>query len=401
MIDDTFSLPFTPFKLEIGFDRQDTQRLLVAAFDLGCSDIRVQSGDYITVFFKRKWYPFTTRPLEHTEVERVLIMLAGATAVSRLGNGNEIDDAPEFFREDAHRVRSRYRLNAVAARVGNTPNGISLILRTIPNDLPHMDKQGFAEDLAEGLLPARGLVLVAGPTGSGKTTAIASALHERLKERPAPSILTYEDPDEFNYGLVGLGRGPLVSQVVIEKHIKDWSRAGPTAMRRKGDLILMGEVRDRESADATIEMAITGHGVYATIHADTPDETIFRIVEMFPDESRPAAASKLLGSLRTICAQKLVLTLSNRVVPLRSWILFDSEIKEVMSSPEWPYPTWGRYVRQHLRKTKKDFASQCIPLILDREITVAMFKEITLMGRDEAQRFFDEVVKSHNTEVAI
>jgi len=263
-----------------------------------------------------------------------------------------------------------------------------------------MGKQGFADDLAEGLLPTRGLVLVAGPTGSGKTTAIASALHERLKEQPAPSILTYEDPDEYNYGMVGLGRGPLVSQVVIRKHIKDWSRAGPTAMRRKGDLILMGEVRDRESADATIEMAITGHGVYATIHADTPDETVFRIVEMFPDESRPAAASKLLGSLRTICAQKLILTKSNRVVPIRSWILFDSEIKEEMSSPEWPYPTWGRYVRQHLRKTKTDFASQCIPLIQQGEIDAAMFKEITLMGRAEAQRFFDEAMATQSLEEA-
>lgn len=385
--------PETRIDLKVGFTLIDVQRLLVSALDIGCSDVKIQSGDYITVYYKRQWYPYTTRTLENTEVGKVLQFLAGPSSVANIGNGNEVDTDPEFFRENEHRVRVRFRLNAISCRVGNYPDGISITMRAIPASLPDMSSMKLPEGLAEDLLPARGVVLVSGQTGSGKTTLIAALLNERLKESPGPSILTYEQPPEFDYGCVGLDRGPLVSQVNIGQHLKSWSRAGPTAMRRKADLILMGEIRDPETAEATIEMGITGHGVYATIHADTPQETIFRLVEMFPEGARSAAASKLLGSLRAICSQKLVLTLSKKIVPLRSWIVFDSEIKDELSAPECPYPRWAGYVRDYVRKNKQDFASQCIPLIQQGEINVAMFRDITQTGKIEAIRLFRELLE--------
>jgi defect-in-organelle-trafficking protein DotB len=391
--------PFEQFTLDIGFDQSDAQRMLVAASDLGCSDIVFQSEDFVTVYYNREWWPFTTRTLESTEVERILTMLAGTTAVVRVNDAGEIDDDPEFFREDGHRVRMRYRLNAVACRVGNVANGISVILRNVPAKIPEIADQKLNEELRDGLLPTRGLVLMVGQTGSGKTTTIAACINERTKEKPAPRTITYEEPPEISYGKKGLGNGPLISQVAIGSQLKGgWSRAGPTAMRRKADLILMGEVRDVPSASATMEMAISGHGVYGTMHADTPNEALFRFVEFFPVEARAAAASKLLGSLRTICAQKLIKTKTLGVVAIRSWVVFDAELKERMSAEDCPYPTWDRFIRAYLKERRQDFVSQCEWLIRKGEIDVHQFKEITLMSLAAAKKHVAEVLSTPDPE---
>jgi defect-in-organelle-trafficking protein DotB len=379
------------FVLPAGYDRNDIEQMLIRAVNMGCSDIRIQTGDYVTVYWKRNWYCFTNRSLENDEVEKALRFMAGPTAVSEVMGGKEVDMAPEFFSDVQERTRMRFRLNAISARVGMVDNGITLILRAIPTQLPEFKRQGLQVRLAADLLPFRGLVLIAGATGSGKSTLITACLHQHRQRFPGPAILTYEDPPEADHGRDGLGKVPLVSQVHVGKNIKGWERAAPTAMRRKGDIILMGEVRDRDSAESTMEMAITGHGVYATIHADTPNETIARLVGMFPDESRSDAAMKLLSSLRLICAQKLVLLLDGRIVPLRSWISFDTKIKEMLSSPDITYPYWAAWVSQYLKLNKQDFASACEPYIKDGSMDLPMFREITLMGHAEAEAYFDKV----------
>jgi defect in organelle trafficking protein DotB len=162
-------------------------------------------------------------------------------------------------------------------------------------------------------------------------------------------------------------------------------------MRRKPDIILMGEVRDRETAEMTIEMAITGHMVFATLHADTPQESMFRLVEMFPLEARSAAAAKLLGSLRLICSRKIVRLTSGRIIPLHAWISFDSKIKDDLQSEEVPYPRWARYVRDYTIEHGQDFATQCVPFIVSGEMDVSLFREITQLGRSEAEEYFDKV----------
>ena len=378
-----------PFALPAGFGERETHMLITTALDQGCSDVKVQSNDYVTVYWRRSWYPLTTRTLEDTEAKKILSILCGPAAIPKLGAGGEVDEDPEFFRPGGDRVLVRLRLHAIAARVGGEKNGVSITIRTIPDALPELLKMGLPQGVAEDLLVDKGLVLVNGATGSGKTTLIAAVLHERTKETPAPSIQTFEEPIEISYGKAGLGRGPLVAQAAIGKHLQNWGRAAPSAMRSKPDILLMGEVRDQETADKTVEMAITGHAVLATIHADTPNETMFRLVEMFPVEVRSAAAAKMLGALRMICSRKIVKLDVGGVVPLTSWISFDSDIKNALQSEEWPYARWAQFVRDYLIEHGQDFASQCVPFIRRREMSVKLFREITQMGRDEAQKYFD------------
>lgn len=379
-----------PFVLHAGFGERETHMMITSALDQGCSDLKVQSNDYVTVYWRRSWYPLTTRTLEDTEAKKILSILCGPAAIPKLGKGDEVDEDPEFFRPNADRVLVRLRLHAISARVGGEKNGVSITMRTIPETLPELANQGLPPGVAEDLLVDKGLVLVNGATGSGKTTLIASVLHERTKETPAPSIQTFEEPIEISYGKAGLGRGPLIAQAAIGKHLHSWGRAAPSAMRSKPDILLMGEVRDEETADKTVEMAITGHAVLATIHADTPNETMFRLVEMFPTEVRSAAASKMLGALRMICSRKIVKLDSGNVVPLTSWIAFDSDIKDALQSEEWPYPKWARFVRNYLIEHGQDFASQCVPFLRNGEMSVKLFREITQMGRVEAQKYSDK-----------
>ena len=265
-----------------------------------------------------------------------------------------------------------------------------MTLRTIPDELPVLAKQMLPDGLAEELLIDKGLLLINGPTGSGKTTLIGAVIHERTKENPAPSIQTFEDPIEISFGLAGLGNGPLVAQCGVGRHIADWSRAAPAAMRSKPDILLMGEIRDAMTADKTMEMAVTGHAVMATIHADTPNETMFRLVEMFPAEGRSAAAAKLLGALRVICSRKIVRLDVGMPVPLTSWIVFDSEIKDDLQSEDWPYPKWARYVKEHIERHGQDFASQCIAHIRSGGMGFKLFRETTGMGKQEAEKYFEK-----------
>lgn len=380
----------TPFTLHAGFGERETHQMITAALDQGCSDIKIQSNDFVTVYWRRSWYPLTTRTLEDTEAKKILSTLCGPAAIPKLGKGDEVDEDPEFFRPGADRVLVRLRLHAIAARVGGEKNGVSITMRTITENLPEISKQGLPEGVAEDMLVDKGMVLVSGATGSGKTTLIASVLHERTKETPAPSIQTFEEPIEISYGMAGLGRGPLVAQAAIGKHLHGWHRAAPAAMRSKPDILLMGEVRDEETADKTVEMAITGHAVLATIHADTPNETVFRLVEMFPPEVRSAAASKMLGALRMIVSRKIIKLDNGPVVPLTSWIAFDADIKDTLQSEEWPYAKWSRFVRNYLVEHGQDFASQCVPYICSGEMSLRQFREITQMGRQQAQRYFDK-----------
>lgn len=379
------------FSLPQGFGEREAHSLIVNALDQNCSDIKIQSNDFVTVYWKRKWYPLTDRNLEDTEAKKFLSFLAGPSAVSKIGSGGEVDDDPEFYRPGADRDLVRVRLHAIGARVGGEKNGVSITIRTIPKGLPELSRQTLPPGIEEDLLVERGLVLVSGATGSGKTTLIGSILHERTKETPAPSIQTFEEPIELDYYRAGYGRGPLVAQAGIGKHLKGWERAAPSAMRSKPDILLMGEIRDEMTADKTVEMAITGHAVYATIHADTPNETMFRLVEMFPPEVRSSAAAKMLGAIRVICSRKMPILDNGQVVPLTSWIVFDSDIKDDLQSEQWPYSRWAKYVRDHLIAKKQDFASQCEPHIRAGNMGLRQFREITQMGRAEAEAYFDRV----------
>ncbi|OXR48036.1 type II/IV secretion system family protein 3 [Pusillimonas sp. T2] len=382
----------TPFQLNlpVNFTPDELYDMLRHAVAQGASDITIQSGDYIWAEIRRRYEPITNRVLEHSELERALAFLYNNSGTAILQNGDALDFEVEISAQkgDPNNVK-RFRANATACRVGAIARGVSITLRTIPGVPPPLSVLNLPESIKETIFPEYGLVLIVGTTGSGKSTLLASCNRHRLENADSPvKILTYEEPIEFVYTGLAKNRMPQPSQVAIGRNLKEFSDAGRNAMRRKGGVIIMGESRDRESVQACFEMSMSGHAVYSTVHADTPAEVFARMVSFYPEDAQPAAANKLLDSLRLVVAQKLARTTDDQVTAIRSWFIMDRKAKNVLAKAK--YYEWGSIVTQMMDEAGTSFDRQCLPLVREGKISYETFLKVTSMTPYEARQFLTE-----------
>jgi twitching motility protein PilT len=197
----------------------------------------------------------------------------------------------------AHAVEglARFRVNLFRDH-----RGVSAVLRQIPSKILTFEQLGLPPALARFCEAPKGLVLVTGPTGSGKSTTLAAMIDVINRSRPA-HILTMEDPIEF----VHASQRALVNQREIGTHTRSFSRALKAALREDPDVVLVGELRDRETVQLALETANTGHLVFATLHTNTAASTIDRIVDLFPADQHGAVRSSLAETLRGVVCQTL------------------------------------------------------------------------------------------------
>lgn len=375
------------FNLVSGFSVADFNELLNWAVARKASDLSIQSGDYIFAQIKRMWRPITTRRLEPTEVEQIVSMYYGATGPGKLNKGEPLD-----FRLEAVLNRDEvmaFRANAVACRVGEIAHGISITARSIPDVPPPLEALGIEPEIVENFFPRYGLILVIGTTGSGKSTLMASVNRHRLEKRihDPVRIITYEDPVEYTYMRLGEQVMPKVSQTEIGKGggITSFDEAGRNAMRRKADVIVMGEMRDRNSVEAGFEMAMTGHCVMATLHVDTPAQVIDRMVSFFPIDGQPAAANKLRSTLKMVVAQKLVRRTDGNVLALRSWQIFDRATQDRLAGR--PFHEWEHILRQMAAERGTDFETRAFPYLKEGLLDVESFREVTGFTEQEVRAY--------------
>jgi defect-in-organelle-trafficking protein DotB len=182
-------------------------------------------------------------------------------------------------------------------------------------------------------------VLVTGPTGSGKSTLLAAG-NRMLIESPhgCGKMLTYEAPIEFTYDTI-TSRRSLVAQSEIPRHLPTFAAGVRNALRRKPEIILVGEARDRETIAAAIEAGQTGHTVYATVHTTGVASTIRRMVSTFEPSERTERAFSLMETVRMIVTQTLVPKIGGGRVALREYMVFTDEIREKllgMTYDRWP-----------------------------------------------------------------
>jgi twitching motility protein PilU len=191
-----------------------------------------------------------------------------------------------------------FRLSAFRQR-GST----SAVFRRIPGDIPHLPELHMPPVLADIILEKRGLVLVVGATGSGKSTTIAAMLDHRNATR-AGHILTLEDPIEFLFS----NKKSIVNQREIGLDAESLVVALRNALRQAPDCILIGEIRDRETMAAALAFAQSGHLVVATLHANNSYHALNRIINFYPLESRPSLLPDLAATIKAIISQRLVQT---------------------------------------------------------------------------------------------
>ena len=186
----------------------------------------------------------------------------------------------------------------------------AMVMRYITADMPRIDSLGLPQVVSELTLLKRGLILMVGATGSGKSTTLAAMINYR-NENSSDHIVTIEDPIEFLH----TNKRSLVNQREVGLDTKSYSRALRGVVRAAPDVILIGEIRDKEGMEAAINLAGTGHLVLATLHANNCAESLDRIINMFPREQHNQIFLDLSQYLRAIMAQRLVMGRDNRRVP--------------------------------------------------------------------------------------
>ncbi len=190
----------------------------------------------------------------------------------------------------------RFRVNVFMQR-----NGTSAVFRLIPENIKTIEELDLPEQLANLIDISEGLILVTGPTGSGKSTTLSSMIHT-INQKQQAHIITIEDPIEF----VHENSRCLISQRELASHTKSFGAALRAALREDPDIILVGEMRDLETISLAITAAETGHLVFATLHTNSAIKTIDRVIDVFPEGQQTQIRVMLSESLRGVVAQALL-----------------------------------------------------------------------------------------------
>jgi twitching motility protein PilT len=191
---------------------------------------------------------------------------------------------------------SRFRLNVLVAR-----NGVEAVMRVIPSVIPTPEQLGLAPSIVAFSNLPKGLVLVTGPTGSGKSTTLA-ALINQINATKKKHILTVEDPIEFTYE----AQACVVRQREVGQHTRSFNNALRAALREDPNVILVGEMRDLETIQLTITAAETGHLTFATLHTQDAPSTVDRIIDVFPPHQQTQVRVQLASSLQGVVSQILL-----------------------------------------------------------------------------------------------
>ena len=176
-----------------------------------------------------------------------------------------------------------------------------MVLRYITVEMPTLTELGMPDLMADLVMHRRGLILMVGATGSGKSTTLAAMINHR-NEKTSSHIITIEDPIEFLHP----NKKSIVNQRELGLDTKSYSRALMSAMRAAPDVVFIGEIRDRETMQAAIDLAGTGHLAMATLHSNNAPETLDRIINLFPTDQHNQVFMDLSHYLRAIISQRLV-----------------------------------------------------------------------------------------------
>ncbi|MBA5687231.1 plasmid transfer ATPase TraJ [Rugamonas apoptosis] len=324
------------------------KRFLRSCAELGVSDILIQGGDHIWVEIHGRQRRASVHTIKQGQLSSLISSVWQAEVESHVRGGRGADRSLELSGEELGIERGksiRFRCNFVQARVARIDEAYSITMRVIPTELPDILTMGIEPDLLEAFYPAMGLVLVCGPTGSGKTTLQAGVYALAGREMPDRKVITYEDPIEFVLGGPHW-KGPQPAQSQIGRDIKTFADGLRNGMRRKPSIIGIGEARDLETMDAMIEAGLTGHLTYATVHTESVPETINRVIQVYPPAQQSAVASRLMGALRVIVVQRLLKTTDGRRQAVREYIVFDRDLRNELQAHH--YEKWAPLLRKRL-----------------------------------------------------
>lgn len=255
----------------------------------GASDLHLISGQPPALRIRGDIERIKYKVLDSDDLRSMLYEITPEHKIKSFEETGDVDFAYEIP------GLARYRANFFMQR-----RGVGAVFREIPSTIMSAEQLGLPPVLSKLATLPRGLVLVTGPTGSGKSTTLASIVDVANRNRK-DHIITVEDPIEF----VHQSRGCIVNHREVGLHTESFSSALRGALREDPDIILVGEMRDLETISLAIEAASTGHLVFSTLHTSSAWKTVDRVIEVFPSSEQPLIRSTLADGLRAVVSQTL------------------------------------------------------------------------------------------------
>ncbi|MDG5973735.1 twitching motility protein [Hydrogenophaga taeniospiralis CCUG 15921] len=295
------------------------ERILRLMAEKKASDVYLSAHAPAMIKINGQTIPINSQVMPPDAPGNLLAEIVPATRIEELHETGELNMAVPLegvgnFRVSAFRQRGNY----------------AVVIRFIPGDVPTLDSLNVAPILSELIMEKRGLVLMVGATGAGKSTTLAAMIDHR-NDRSTGHILTIEDPIEYVYR----NRKSVINQREIGTDTQSLQIGLKNALRQAPDVILIGEIRDRETMSAAIAYAQSGHLCLATLHANNSYQALNRILSFYPVEVRPTMLGDLSSALRAIVSQRLLRTHTGGRVPAMEVMLNTALIADLIQKADF------------------------------------------------------------------
>ncbi len=295
------------------------ERILRLMADKKASDVYLSAHAPAMIKINGQTIPINSQVLPPEAPRNLLAEIVPATRIEELVETGELNmgvplEGVGNFRVSAMRQRGSY----------------AVVIRYIPSDVPHLDTLNVAPVLSDLVMEKRGLILMVGATGAGKSTTLAAMIDHR-NENASGHILTIEDPIEY----VFRNKKSVVNQREIGSDTASLQVGLKNALRQAPDVILIGEIRDRETMTAAIAYAQSGHLCLATLHANNSYQALNRILSFYPVEVRPTLLGDLASALRAIVSQRLLRTQTGSRVPAMEVMLNTALIADLIQKADF------------------------------------------------------------------
>ncbi|MBK9362717.1 MAG: PilT/PilU family type 4a pilus ATPase [Rubrivivax sp.] len=327
------------------------ERVLRLMAEKSASDVYMSANTPILIKIHGQILQLSDQLLTPTQTRQLLAELLTPQQLEELDDTGELNVGIGVARVGS------FRLSAFKQR-----GSIAAVFRCIPQEIPALDSLGVPAMLSQLVVEKRGLILMVGATGTGKSTTLASMLEWRNQQLTG-HILTIEDPIEFLF----TNKRSIVNQREVGRDTASLQVALRNALRQAPDCILIGEIRDRETMTSAISYALSGHLVLATLHANNSYHAMGRILSFYTPESRPALLSDLASGLRAIVSQRLLRSNVGGRIPAVEVLLNTKYIAELIERGD--FSAVKEAMEKSMAEGSQTFEQDIARLIKDNTIT--------------------------------
>jgi twitching motility protein PilU len=295
------------------------ERVLRLMSEKGASDVYLSANSPILIKINGNVIQLSDQPLTHSQPRQLLAELLSPSQLEDLEETGDLNIGIGLT------GLGSFRLSAFKQR-----GTIAAVFRCIPFEIPSLDTLNLPEILTSLVMEKRGLVLMVGATGTGKSTTLASMLEQR-NQQLAGHILTIEDPIEFLFS----NKKSVINQREVGRDTQSLQTGLKNAMRQAPDCVMIGEIRDRETMTAAISYALSGHLVVSTLHANNSYHAMGRILSFYTPEARPVLLADLAAGLRAVISQRLVRSNAGGRIPAVEVMLNTQLVSELIEQGDF------------------------------------------------------------------